>query len=208
MRTAGYGIPPQPPSLPRPRSRISSTSRLPTSIPLCRPIPRARQRSPQPIDLLIFADQFSYLRAHGAGGSFGTVAVGGLLVQGTVGKGLVEFDQKAVDDETGVYNYTGNSDADVVASAGGTLKGNVISVIADYSDDLFVDSTAAGGGAISLSGSVSVLENYVRTSAEVADSANIDATTFNMTSTQTQDNDYNADSYSIAWRQALAPWRS
>ena len=148
--------------------------------------------------LTIFADQFSYLRAHGAGGSFGTVAVGGLLVQGTVGKGLVEFDQKAVDDETGAYNYTGNSDADVVASAGGTLKGNVISVIADYSDDLFVDSTAAGGGAISLSGSVSVLENYVRTSAEVADSANIDATTFNMTSTQTQDNDYNADSYSIA----------
>ena len=54
--------------------------------------------------------------------------------QGTVGKGLVEFDQKAVDDETGAYNYTGNGDADVVQRY---TQNNVISVIADYSDDLF-----------------------------------------------------------------------
>ena len=148
--------------------------------------------------LSILADQDTYLRAHGAGGSFGTVAVGGLLVQGTVGKGLVEFDQSAVDGDDGSYNYTGNNDADVVASAGGTLAADRVLITANYADDVFVDSTAAGGGAISLSGAVTVLENYQVTSAEVADGAVITASAFELNSESNQNNDLNADSYSIA----------
>ena len=77
-----------------------------------------------------------------------------------MGKGLVEFDQKAVDDEDGALQLHRQHDADVVASAGGTLTADEIRLSPDYDDDLFVDSTAAGGGAISLSGAVTVLENY------------------------------------------------
>ena len=119
------------------------------------------------------------------------------MVQGTVGKGLVRFDQSAVDEDTGSYNYTGNNDADVVASAGGTLTADSIRVTAHYDDDIFVDSTAAGGGAISLSGAVTVLENYLVTSAEVADGAVV-LSTVRLTSDSNQVNDFNADSYSIA----------
>ncbi|MGB0964662.1 MAG: LEPR-XLL domain-containing protein, partial [Litorivicinus sp.] len=154
--------------------------------------------------LTVYADQFSYLRAHGAGGAFSNVAIGGLLVQGAVGKGLVEFDQDEVQvtdtdaEKSAAYTYTTDDTADVVASIAGNVTAGSVVLRADYADDLFADATAAGGGAISLSGALTVLENVVLTDARVADSAVINAGTFDLISSQDQTNDLNADSYSIA----------
>ena len=144
-------------------------------------------------ELTIFADANNYLRVHGAGGAFGAGAIGGLLVQGTIGRADV-LDPDS-DSPTVV-----NTEQDVVAEVGNntTINANTLDMDARTIDDVYADGTAAGGGGISITGVVTTIQTDQIATVNIGDSANITTTNVQVTSEQIQDSDSSADAYSIA----------
>ena len=78
------------------------------------------------------------------------------------------------------------------------MTADFIDVSATSDDDIYVDSTAASGGAVTVMGTATIVITHQSTLAGVGDNATVNGRVVTFTSNMSQDIDGSADSYSLA----------
>jgi hypothetical protein len=119
-------------------------------------------------------------RASSYGGAYGTIAVGAMIADVSLGRG------GTVDE------------VEAIVGTGTKVEAGTLRITAQSTDDLLSDSVAGGGGTIAAAGAESEVTSDNATMARIGAGAEITVNSLAVTSDHQQDIDASADSYAVA----------